>query len=78
MTTPDPRERLQTFDAVIERLRSIHIVESPNRSLLPADRLPPLPDNESISFIDGTASGSFTADIPVEGNENETVFIDDL
>lgn len=78
MTAPDMDMRLNNFDEVIDILRGIDGAECPQRTLMAADRLPPLPDNESISFTDGQSSGSFTADVAVDGNENETVFIDDL
>ena len=79
MTEPELEDRLVDFDAVIGMLKRIDVVEDKDRDLMPISRLPQLPPRESISFLDGVATGTTTADMPVdEGDENHTVFIDDL
>ena len=79
MTEPDLEHRLADFDAVIGMLKRIDAIEEDGRELIPSSRLPQLPPRESISFLDGVATGTTTADMPVdEGDENHTVFIDDL
>lgn len=79
MTEPELDDRLADFDAVIGSLKRIDVLEGDGRDLMPLSRLPQLPPRESISFLDGVATGTTTADVPVnEGDENHTVFIDDM